>query len=429
MKRMLLLSLPLVLLLSLSAFAQDAQQNLTLIVTGQPGQAPIVQIQGKSYVDIDALARLTNSSVSIKGSQVILTPLGSAPSTPRANPEPSASAGQLKLVAERQPVDPEPSEPAAQAKPATAEQKLAQDSPVGPEGTSVATEATPAAAPNAEELRKAAQNPIASLISVPIQPTWNFGIGPVDRTQNVWLVQPVIPASISENWNLITRWITPVIYQPIPPPLVAGPAAQQTGVWGLGDMNPSFFLSPKKSKVIWGVGPTFVLPTATNTTYLGQGKLSMGPTVVALIQPPHFTIGFLANNYWSVAGHSDRDKPAVNQFLLQWFVNYNLNKGYYLVTAPIVTANWRADRRWSVGSTVWRRIRKNPEAGVSASELERAVLRKRGPSAGAIAVGHEVTTGVPVSEAVQGRGEEVVRAKAETDGAAAAAAEEVNAFA
>ena len=124
MKRILLLSLSLILLLNLSAFAQ---QNLTLIVTGQPGQAPIVQMNGKSYVDIDALARLTNSSVSIKGNQVILTPLGSVPSTPPANPEPSASAGQLKLVAERQPValDPEPSDPAAQAKPATADQAAA----------------------------------------------------------------------------------------------------------------------------------------------------------------------------------------------------------------------------------------------------------------------------------------------------------------
>ncbi len=60
---------------------------------------------------------------------------------------------------------------------------------------------------------------------------------------------------------------------------------------GLGDINPSFIFSPKKSKVIWGVGPTFVFPTATNTTYLGQGKLSMGPAVVVLFQPPHFTLG------------------------------------------------------------------------------------------------------------------------------------------
>ncbi|MGA2369371.1 MAG: neuromedin U [Candidatus Korobacteraceae bacterium] len=297
------------------AWSQDAQPNVTLIVNGQSVQIPVVQMNGKSYVDVDALARLTNGSVSLKGNQVISTPAGSAPSTPPA---------RAKAVA--------------------------QDTPIGPEGTSVATQATPEAAANADELRKAAQNPIASLISVPIQPTWNFGIGPRDRTQNIWLVQPVIPASMSTNWNLITRWITPVVYQPIPVPQPPGSPNQETGVFGLGDMNPSFFLSPKKSKVIWGVGPTLVLPTATNTTYLGQGKLSMGPSVVALVQPSHFTIGFLANNYWSVAGHSDLNKPAVNQFLLQYFMNYNMKKGYYLVTAPIITANWRQTDggRWIV---------------------------------------------------------------------------------
>jgi hypothetical protein len=225
---------------------------------------------------------------------------------------------------------------------------MAQETPVGPEGTSVATQATPAAAASSEELRKQSQNPIANLISVPIQENWNFGIGPANRTQNVLNIQPVIPFSVSEKWNLITRWITPVIFQPLPVPQSEGPPSQKTGVYGLGDINPSFLFSPKKSKVIWGVGPTFVFPTATNTTYLGQGKLSIGPSVVVLVQPPHFTMGFLTNNFWSVAGHSDRDKPAVNQFLLQWFVNYNMKKGWYLKTAPIVTANWRA-----TGNDTW----------------------------------------------------------------------------
>ena len=68
----------------------------------------------------------------------------------------------------------------------------------------------------------------------------------------------------------------------------------------------------------------------------------MGPSVVALVQPRHFTIGFLANNVWSVAGHSNLNKPAVNQFLLQWFVNYNMKKGWYFIMAPIITNNWRA---------------------------------------------------------------------------------------
>jgi len=233
---------------------------------------------------------------------------------------------------------------------------FAQDTPVGPEGTQVATDQTPAAAVNTDALRNAAQNPVASLISVPIQDNFNFNNSPGDRTQNVLNIQPVIPLSLSKNWNLIVRWITPIIYQPLPIPQASGPPTQSTGVYGLGDMNPSFFVVPKKSKIIWGIGPTFVLPTATNTTFLGQGKFSMGPSVVVLVQPKHWTIGALANNVWSVAGHADFNpdgtvnKPPVNQFLLQWFVNYNMKKGWYLTTSPIVTANWRVtgDERWTV---------------------------------------------------------------------------------
>jgi hypothetical protein len=222
--------------------------------------------------------------------------------------------------------------------------------PVDEAGNQVATEKTPAAASNSEELRKESQNPIANLISFPIQENGNFGIGVANRVQNVLNIQPVIPFSAGKNWNLITRWITPIVYQPIPVPQETGPPSEVTGVSGLGDINPSFILSPKKSKVIWGVGVTIVFPTATNTTYLGQGKLSVGPTAVMLFQPTHFTLGFLTNNYWSVTGHSNLDKPAVNQFLLQYFINYNMKKGWYLKTAPIVTSNWRAPSgsKWNV---------------------------------------------------------------------------------
>src|SRR5271163_942365 len=219
---------------------------------------------------------------------------------------------------------------------------LAQDTPIGPAGAEVATQDTPAAATNSDALRNAAQNPVAALISVPIQENFNFNNSPGDRTQNVLNIQPVVPISVSKNWNLIVRWITPIIYQPLPIPQVSGPPTLSTGVYGLGDMNPTFFISPKKSKVIWGIGPTLIFPTATNTTFLGQGKFSAGPSVVVLVQPKPWTIGFLANNIWSFAGHSNIDKPPVNQFLFQWFVNYNMKKGWYLTTSPIVTANWRA---------------------------------------------------------------------------------------
>lgn len=195
MKRILLVSLSLILLLSLSSFAQ---QNLTLIVSGQPGQVPIVQINGKSYVDIDALARLTNSSLSFKGNQVILTPPGSAPSTTAAAPESPASAGQTKLVATEakpanpetsasaghlmlvaakgQPADADPSEADGQTKPATAE----------PAPSDAASEAARTA-----ELAKAAQNPVANMISFPIQNNTNFGIGPYSRDQDVLNFQPL----------------------------------------------------------------------------------------------------------------------------------------------------------------------------------------------------------------------------------------------
>ena len=231
---------------------------------------------------------------------------------------------------------------------------MAQDTPVGPEGTSVATEATPAAAVNTDALRNAAQNPVANLISVPIQENWNFGIGPADRTQNVMNIQPVIPISLSKELEPHRpAGLLPSSTNHFPCHSPRASLNQQTGVYGLGDMNPSFFLSPKKSKVIWGVGPTFVFPTATNTTYLGQGKLSVGPSVVALVQPHIGRLAFLptTTGRWPVIPISIRgqvNKPAVNQFLLQWFVNYNMKKGWYLTSGPIVTANWRGG-----DSNVW----------------------------------------------------------------------------
>jgi len=317
LKRILLLSLPLIFLLSFSAIAQ---QNPTLIVGGQPGQAPIVQINGKSYVDIEALARLTNSSVSIKGNQIILTPAASAPSTPPADSAPSAPAAHLMLVAAHgQPMDSEPSDSTAQAKP-------------------TATDQAPAATPSEEArtaaLAKAAQNPVADMISFPMQNNTNFGIGPYGRDQDVLNFQPVIPLHLTKNWNLITRTILPVVWQP--------DASQPTGQgwYGLGDLNPSLFFSPAKSgKLIWGVGPALVFPTAT-APELGQGKVSAGPGVVALTTPGHWVIGALANNVWSFAGTGSR--PPVNQFLLQYFVNYNMKRGWYVTTSPIITADWRA---------------------------------------------------------------------------------------
>ncbi len=191
-----------------------------------------------------------------------------------------------------------------------------------------------------EALAKEAQNPVAKLISVPFQNNFNFGVGPNEVMQYVLNVQPVIPITLSEDWNLITRTVMPIISQSSPAPGV--PSAS-----GLGDINPTFFLSPAKSgKLIWGAGPTFTLPTATDSL-LGTGKWSAGPAVVALTMHGHWVIGALANNQWSFAGWGDKD---VNQMLIQPFINYNLPHGWYLTMSPIITANWKADsdNRWTV---------------------------------------------------------------------------------
>lgn len=193
---------------------------------------------------------------------------------------------------------------------------------------------------SAGDLAKAVQNPVASLISVPVQNITDFNIGPFGRDRNTVLqFQPVIPMQLGANWNLITRVIAPILYQPD----FANPRG---GTFGIGDINPSFFLSPAKpSKLIWGVGPTFIIPTATDDV-LGTGKLSVGPAVVAAVQPGKWTLGILVNNVWSVAGPAGR--PDVNVMTVQYFINYNLKKGYFLTTQPIITANWNAP-----GGNVW----------------------------------------------------------------------------
>jgi hypothetical protein len=186
----------------------------------------------------------------------------------------------------------------------------------------------------AEELAKQTQNPVADLISVPIQNNLNFGLGPHNRAQNILNIQPVLPFELTEEINLITRTIFPIIRQPD----LTRDSGNNTN--GLGDMNISLFFSPAKSgPVIWGLGPILEFPTATDEV-LGTRKWAAGPTGVALTIQGPWVVGALANQSWSYAGNDDRKK--VSHFLLQYFINYNFKGGLYLSSAPIITANWKA---------------------------------------------------------------------------------------
>ncbi len=206
------------------------------------------------------------------------------------------------------------------------------------------------------DLAKQAQNPIANLISLPLQNNTNFGIGPDDETQNILNIQPVWPITLNEDWNLITRTILPLVSQPGLTGIkveggdtVVDPdgEVEEDRTFGLGDTTFTAFFSPNDSgKLTWGVGPVLLLPTATDDA-IGSDKWGAGASVVLLTMPGKWVIGSLFSNVWSFAGSGDQD---INLFTWQYFVNYNMADGWYLTSAPIITANWEADsdNTWTV---------------------------------------------------------------------------------
>jgi hypothetical protein len=189
-------------------------------------------------------------------------------------------------------------------------------------------------APGAQQLAEKLSNPVANLISVPFQNNTVWGIGENNGTQNVLNFQPVIPISISKGLNLINRIITPVIAQFN----VTGLGESQNA---LGDIQFSMFLSPAKSKVIWGIGPIFSIPTATNT-FTGSGRFSVGPTGVFLYQKSGWTMGALVNQYWSVGGNPDRGNQT--QGYLQPFLSYSWKSGGGFTLNAEMTQNWKVKR-------------------------------------------------------------------------------------
>jgi hypothetical protein len=193
---------------------------------------------------------------------------------------------------------------------------------------------------SAEDLAKIAQNPVGNLITFPIQENMNVNVGPLDGNQSVLNIQPVIPISISDDWNIITRTIIPIISVPAFAP-------GQDRISGIGDIQLSAFLSPANpGNWIWGAGVVTQMPSHSNSIF-GNDHAGIGPTFVVLHleKGSPWVYGVLANNIWSV-GNSN--SPAYSNMLVQPFINYNLASGAYFTTGPAITANWQA-----AGSQVW----------------------------------------------------------------------------
>jgi hypothetical protein len=196
---------------------------------------------------------------------------------------------------------------------------------------------------SAEELAKLAQNPVGNLISLPFQNNTNLNFGPEKGTQNILNIQPVIPISVTKDWNIITRTIVPVIWNP-----ALGPGIDSKN--GVGDTVLTAFLSPANpGHWIWGAGPVLQIPT-NSSAELGNRNWGMGPSVVVLHleHDDPWVYGVLVNNIWSLT--SSQQGGSYNNGLIQPFVNYNFKEGFYLTSAPILTVDWKAEgsQQWTV---------------------------------------------------------------------------------
>jgi hypothetical protein len=184
-----------------------------------------------------------------------------------------------------------------------------------------------------EELAKKLANPVSSLISVPFQNNFDFNVGSFDGFRYTLNMQPVVPISISEKWNMISRTIIPVISQSD----VTAPNSSETG---LGDISQSIFFSPKEVEngFVWGVGPVLLLPTATDD--LGLKKWGVGPNAVVLKLQGQWTYGALVNHVWSYAGSGNND---VSASFFQPFATYATKTGASFSIASENTQDWNND--------------------------------------------------------------------------------------
>jgi hypothetical protein len=188
-----------------------------------------------------------------------------------------------------------------------------------------------------QDLAKDARNPFADNVNIPIESTTGFRVGPHRNTGESIDIQPILPFSLTKDWDLIARPLLTATYLPSP-----------SEEFGLEDSQIAFFLTPDNEHVwLWGVGPIFQLPTATNQD-LGTGRWSVGPTAAAVYDDGPWLNGIQAYQLMSFAG--DRNRGSVNQTLIQPLVSYNFDSGWFVQSQPSITYDWTAEasNAWTI---------------------------------------------------------------------------------
>jgi len=225
---------------------------------------------------------------------------------------------------------------------APAHAQQAAPDPDQPTGARVDHDTVPKA--NESDIAKESENPIGNLTVLPFENYTNFQVGPNKGTQNILEFEPVVPIHLNQDWNLITRAIIPVVWNPDLSPFPSVPQA-------FAPTDFSAFLSPRNSGngITWGVGPIAQLPTATSPT-VGSSVWGLGPTAVVVKTTEHVVAGLLVNQVWSLGGvEQGPGGKRYATFLVEPFFNYNFGHGWFISSAPIITDDETASgRKWTV---------------------------------------------------------------------------------